>query len=66
MEQTQSRKRYPLISYSILILVILLAIYFPLRLTLERSGIRAGTPASGTAISIFVTSELAGYREPCT
>jgi hypothetical protein len=64
MERTSPRKLNPLIRASVIVLIILCAIYIPFRLHQARSGSGAEQPPPDTALSIFVTDELAGYREP--
>lgn len=46
------------------IFVLLLLIYIPLKIYIARSGEVPRIP-DGTRLSIFVTNELKGYREPC-
>lgn len=65
MKRTTSRQDYPLIRAAFILLIILLAAYIPLKIYMSRAG-KAGTAVpDGSALSIFVTSELNGYREPC-
>jgi hypothetical protein len=47
------------------ILAALIVIYLPLRVRIARSDRAREAPARGSAISIFFTNQLAGYREPC-
>jgi hypothetical protein len=65
MERTRAPRRSPLRNAAIIILLILLAIYIPFRIRMTRDERSREKPAAGTRISIFVTNELAGYREPC-
>jgi hypothetical protein len=46
------------------VFVILLLTWIALKVYIARSE-QPGPPADGTRISIFVTSDLKGYREPC-
>lgn len=45
--------------------VVLLAIYIPLKIHIARSDGAGAVIPDGTSFSIFVTSDLRGYREPC-
>jgi hypothetical protein len=49
----------------LVVVVILLVVYIPLRARTGRSGRSGEAPVPGTSLSIFFTDELAGYREPC-
>jgi hypothetical protein len=64
MEGKKARRTHPLIRASVAVLIILCAIYVPLKLHETRSGRGMERPPEGAALSIFVTDELAGYREP--
>jgi hypothetical protein len=66
MERTKLHKRPPLLVPSLVILVALAVIYLPIRARLARSERSREAPAPGTALSVFVTNQLAGYREPCS
>lgn len=48
----------------LVLFVILLAVYIPLKIYIARSG-DSETPREPVRFSIFVTNELNGYREPC-
>lgn len=58
-------RRYPLLAALGIVLLLLIAIYLPLRLRSGGTGGPPEAPAPGTAISLFATAELNGYREPC-
>ena len=49
----------------LLLFIILLAIYIPLKIYIEESEISSDDRLDGLELSIFVTSDLRGYREPC-
>ncbi len=61
---TARNKTYPLIRAMLVLFVILLGAYIPLKIYIARSG-DAETPRGPVQLSIFVTNELNGYREPC-
>ena len=66
MRRTVTRKTYPFIRWAFILFVALLAVYVPLKIYIARSDNAA--PADGPdsiTLSIFFTSELNGYREPC-
>jgi hypothetical protein len=65
MRRTRAPSRPPLINAALIVLAILVAIYVPLRISLERARRAQMAPARGSSVSIFVTNRLAGYREPC-
>jgi len=57
-------KTSPFLKMIVVIFVALLAVYIPLKIYIARTG--GGEPvADGTTVSIFVTADLHGYREPC-
>ena len=66
MERTRVHKRPSLILPALVLLAVLIAIYLPVRSRIERSDRSREAPAPGTAISIFFTNQLVGYREPCS
>lgn len=49
----------------LLLFIILLAIYIPLKIYIAESEISSDDRLEGLELSIFVTSDLRGYREPC-
>jgi hypothetical protein len=51
---------------SLVAVVIVAAIYVSFRVHQSRAGGGAGQPPAGAALSIFVTDQLAGFREPYT
>ena len=63
---TPSKKTYPFIRWAIVLFLVLLAIYIPLKIYIARSENAAGEESEALSFSIFLTSELEGYREPCT
>jgi len=48
----------------VIIFLALLAVWVPLKMHIARTASRDPV-ADGTRLSVFVTNELAGYREPC-
>ena len=64
MAGTGARKRNSLVMLGLVALVIVCAIYVSFRVRQARSGAEAGRPPAGASLSIFVTAELAGFREP--
>jgi hypothetical protein len=65
MERTRVHKRPPLIVPALVLLALLVAIYLPVRSRIAKSERSREAPAPGTAISVFFTNQLVGYREPC-
>lgn len=65
MERTKPASRSPLIVPALVVLAALVAVYLPLHLRMAKSDRAREAPARGTAISVFFTNQLAGYREPC-
>jgi hypothetical protein len=65
MEKTRVHKRPPLLVPALVVLAALIAVYLPLRSRMAGSERSRETPARGTALSVFFTNQLAGYREPC-
>ena len=63
---TPNKKTYPFIRWAIVLFLVLLAIYIPLKIYIARSENAAGEESEALSFSIFLTSELEGYREPCT
>ncbi len=59
------RRGSPLIVPAIVVLAALVVVYLPLRMRIARSDRAGKAPARGTAVSVFFTNQLAGYREPC-
>jgi len=59
------RKNFPLIKAGIILFLVLLALYIPLKVYIAVT--EKGQPAGEeeTALSIFVTNELYGYWMPC-
>jgi hypothetical protein len=49
----------------LILFVILLAIYLPLKIYIARTGEPGSGVPDGTALVVFATSDLNGYREPC-
>lgn len=65
MRKTAERQSFTFIRAGLVLLIVLLAIYIPLRFYLAKPGTALPKEINGTTISIFVTNELRGYREPC-
>ena len=65
MERTRVHKRPPLIVPALVLLAALVAVYLPVRSRMAGPGRSREAPAPGVALSVFFTSQLAGYREPC-
>ena len=65
MRKTASKQNFPLIRAGLVLLIVLLAIYIPLKLYMANSNTARESGIAGTTISIFATNELRGYREPC-
>ncbi|MBN1885356.1 MAG: hypothetical protein JW876_07535 [Candidatus Krumholzibacteriota bacterium] len=63
MRRAPGSPRFNFIRPGLALLAILLAVYIPLRIYLATSDQPDVPP--GTSISLFVTTDLAGYREPC-
>ena len=57
--------KFPFIRAILVLFVVLLAIYIPLKMHIARSDQGGGTMPGDISFSIFVTSDLKGYREPC-
>lgn len=64
MERRRVRRRNPLLNWALVVLVILLIIYVPLRVRMERSERMKEGPAPRIAISLFFTDRLSGRVEP--
>ncbi|MBN1163242.1 MAG: hypothetical protein JXB45_01565 [Candidatus Krumholzibacteriota bacterium] len=64
MRRKRRVHKSPFIRMILAIFVLLLLIYIPLKIYIARSGEVPRIP-DGTRLSIFVTNELKGYREPC-
>jgi len=60
-----SRKNFPLIRAGIVLFIILLAIYIPLKIYLVTSDKNHSSENQEGIISIFYTNELNGYWKPC-
>ena len=63
MRRAPAQKRFVPIRAAFVLFAVLLAAYIPLKIYLAVSDQPAVAP--GTTLSIFVTTDLAGYREPC-
>jgi hypothetical protein len=63
--KTARKKTNPFIRAALVLFVILLAIYIPLKIYIARSESAAEAFREPVRLSIFVTNELNGYREPC-
>ncbi len=64
MSGNTARQLSPFIRIMIAVFLLLLAVWIGLKIHIARTE-PSGPPAEGTKVSIFVTSELKGYREPC-
>ena len=60
----KTRQQSPFIRIILIIFIVLLAIYVPLKIYIARQGSDEPVP-DGTTVRIYVTTELNGYREPC-
>lgn len=65
MRRTKSKRTYPFIRWALILFVALLAVYIPLKIYIASSENAAGGRSKDVSLSIFLTSELNGYREPC-
>jgi hypothetical protein len=65
MTRTSRRRSFPLIRAALILFIVLLAIYIPLKIHIAKSGATVTAIPDGTSLSIFATSDLKGYREPC-
>lgn len=63
--KTTSRHTSRFIRAALILFVVLLAIYIPLKIYIARSDNSNGASEESLQFSIFVTNELNGYREPC-
>jgi hypothetical protein len=64
MSGNTARQTSPFIRIMIGIFLILLAVWIVLKIYIAHTE-PIGPPPDGTRVSIFVTAELRGYREPC-
>ncbi len=64
MSGNAARQLSPFIRIMIAVFLILFAAWIVLKVYIARTE-PSEPPADGTKISIFVTAELKGYREPC-
>lgn len=64
MSGNAGRQLSPFIRIMIAIFLILFAAWIVLKVYIARTE-PSEPPADGTKVSIFVTAELKGYREPC-
>jgi len=58
-------RRPPLIVPALVILAALIAVYLPLRSRIAGTGRPREAPPRNSALSVFLTNQLVGYREPC-
>ncbi len=65
MKKTSRKRSFPLIRAALILFIVLLAIYIPLKIHIARSGAAVTAIPDGTSLSIFATSDLNGFREPC-
>jgi hypothetical protein len=64
MSGNAAKELSPFIRIMIAIFLVLLAIWIVLKIYIARTE-PTGPPPDGTKVSIFVTTDLKGYREPC-
>lgn len=64
MRQARNPRISPFVPILVVIFFALLVAWTSLKIYIARSG-GGEPPADGEAVSIFVTGELGGYREPC-
>lgn len=64
MKRTPKSNLSPFVPLMVIIFLVLLAVWVPLKMHIARTTSRDPV-ADGTRLSVFVTNELAGYREPC-
>ena len=57
--------KFPFIRAILVLFIVLLAIYIPLKIHIARSEQGGGAIPADISFSIFATSDLKGYREPC-
>ncbi|HUV37009.1 MAG TPA: hypothetical protein VMX58_08740 [Patescibacteria group bacterium] len=65
MRKTSKKQNFPFIPAALILFAVLLVIYIPLKIRVARSDDTGDVIPDGTTLSIFVTSDLKGYREPC-
>jgi hypothetical protein len=65
MNRVRRKKGFSFIRAALILFVLLLAIYIPLKIHIARSGTAGDAGTDDTAFSIFVTSDLKLFREPC-
>ena len=63
--RTTNRQVNRFIRAALILFLVLLAIYIPLKIYISRSESGARGSEETLQFSIFVTNELNGYREPC-
>jgi len=61
----RNSRRFPLIRAGIILFIILLAIYIPLKIYLVTSDKDESKEDRESTLSIFFTGELNGYWKPC-
>ena len=65
MRRNAGKQRFIFMRAAIVLFIVLLAVYIPLKIYIARSDGKDDGLLDGQTLSIFVTSELKGYREPC-
>ena len=65
MEKPGTRSAAAFRNAAAVVLLVLLALYVPLRVRMAREDRAVERCAPGTELGIFFTSNLSGYREPC-
>ncbi len=65
MRRMSKKRSFPFVRAALVLFVVLLAIYIPLKIHVARSDASGEAIPDGVSLSIFVTSDLKGYREPC-
>ncbi len=63
--KTTSRQTNRFIRAALILFLVLLAIYIPLKIYIARSESVDDASREPVLFSLFVTNELNGYREPC-
>ena len=65
MKRTAGKQRFIFMRAALVLFIALLAVYIPLKIHIARSDVRESSALDRQSLSIFVTNELKGYREPC-
>ncbi len=65
MKRSAGKQRFIFLRAALVLFIVLLAVYIPLKIHIARSDVGESSTLDGQSLSIFVTNELRGYREPC-